>query len=76
MTDPRDWATLFTRARKRKGWSLLTLSVRAEVPFRTTRRACQYGQITTTNAGKLMHALNLSIPFPDKFHPTGPHAHS
>lgn len=60
-TDPSNWAILFTRARLRRGWSLVRLSVEAGVPFDTVERVCRTGRCSSPTALKLITALQITI---------------
>ena len=60
-TSPKTLALLFTRARKRRGWSLVRLAAEADTPQRTTERACVAGTCHTATALKLAHALEITL---------------
>ena len=60
-TDPKHFALLFTRARLRRGWTLIRLSTEAEVSCDTAMRACTHGRCSSTTALQLAHALGLQL---------------
>lgn len=74
-TDPRHWALLFTRARLRKGWSYVRLSVESEIDRDTVINACIHGRCSSRTLLKLMHALDLMPALPQVALLTRQHAH-
>ena len=60
-TSPKTLAVLFTRARKRRGWSLARLSAESNVPHATLERALGAGTCHTSTALKLAHALQIEL---------------
>lgn len=63
-TDPTNWAILFTRARLRRGWSLIRLSIEADVPVDTVERVCRTGRCSSPTALKLFQALEITVAMP------------
>lgn len=62
--DTRTLVTLLTQARKRKGWTLLTLSVMAGVPYQTVKSGMHRQSLGLTTALKLAQALEFTIAPP------------
>jgi len=62
--DPRQWAVLFTRARKRKGWSYVRLATESGVSERSVYTACLTGRCYAVTALKLAVALGLIVELP------------
>lgn len=62
QTDPRQFAVLVTRARLRKGWSLVRLSVEAGVSEATVDRATRHGRCALESALKICAVLGI-VPF-------------
>ena len=62
--DPRAWAILWTRARKRRGWGYVRLATAIEVDESTVIRACTTGRCSAQTALKLSHALGLTLILP------------
>jgi ribosome-binding protein aMBF1 (putative translation factor) len=69
--DPKHWAILFTRARKRKGWSCVRLATEAGIAERSVIRICSTGRCSSTTALKLALALGVTIALPDPPRLTG-----
>ena len=60
-TDPKHFALLFTKARLRRGWTLIRLSTEAEVSCDTAMRACTHGRCSSTTTLQLAHALGIQL---------------
>jgi hypothetical protein len=60
-TDPKHWAILFTRARLRKGWSYVRLSIEAETSHWATVNACLRGTCDGKTILKLAAALEINV---------------
>lgn len=60
-TSPQALAHQLRVARRIKGWSYYRLTAEANVPQRTTERACLTGKVTAHTALKLAHALGLIL---------------
>lgn len=60
VSDTTALVAILTSARKRRGWSVLRLSVEAGVPYFTAKRL-RTGRIGLTTALKLAAALELTI---------------
>lgn len=63
VLDAQALVAILTIARKRRGWSVLRLSVEAGVPYFTAKRL-RTGRIGLTTALKLAAALELTIQAP------------
>ena len=72
--DVRAWAILWTRARKRKGWSYVRLSIEANVSEQTALMACTRGRCNGHTAYKLCRALGITLVLPHQHVYTGQEA--
>jgi lambda repressor-like predicted transcriptional regulator len=61
---PKALVALLTSARKRRGWTLLRLSVEAGVPYETVKNGMGRQRIGLTTALKLAMALQFTIAPP------------
>jgi len=62
--DPRHWALLLTRARRRKGWSYVRLATEAGISERATYSACLTGRSHASTILKLASVLGLLLVLP------------